>query len=217
VTSINAGTISVAALGDGGVSGNLGAAPVAASNLVFGGGTLQISAAGTASSNRGFTINAASSATFNVSNAAGALTLTGSVPTTTGVLYKTGVGSLTLDPGAVSLSLGAISANGGELILKSGIYATTAKDTSQNAYNIGAGARGGILTIDGASLNVGGPNNLKIAAAANGSLNIRPFAKSHFRLKVGGEQTERIISGLSNKPLSDSSSFSVRASPSLVR
>lgn len=185
VTTINAGTISIAALGDGGAAGNLGAAAVAASNLVFGGGTLQISAAGAASSNRGFTINAASSATFNVSNASGALTLTGSVPTTTGVLFKTGVGSLTLDPGAISQSLGAISANGGELVLKSGTYATTAKDATQSAYNIGAGARGGILTIDGATLNVGGPNNLKIAAAANGSLNIKSGTVTSNDLVIG--------------------------------
>ena len=185
VTTLSAGTISVAALGDGGVSGNLGAATSDAANLVFGGGTLQISAAGTASSNRGFTINGASSATFNVSNATGALTLTGSAPTTTGVLYKTGVGSLTLDPGEASQSLGALSANGGELILKSGTYATTAKDASQNAYNIGAGARGGILTIDGATLNVGGSNNLKIAAAANGSLNIKSGTVTSNDLVIG--------------------------------
>ncbi|MEY4245511.1 MAG: hypothetical protein RLZZ245_3096 [Verrucomicrobiota bacterium] len=185
VTTLSAGTISVAELGDGGVSGNLGAAPVAASNLVFGGGTLQISAAGTASSNRGFSINDASTGTFNVSNSAGALTLTGSVPTTTGVLYKTGVGSLTLDPGEASQSLGALSANGGELILKSGTYATTAKDSGQNAYNIGAGARGGILTIDGATLNVDGPNNLKIAAAANGSLNIKSGTVTSNDLVIG--------------------------------
>ncbi len=189
VTTINAGTISIAALGDGGAAGNLGAAPVAASNLVFGGGTLQISAAGAASSNRGFTINAASSATFNVSNAAGDLTMTGSVPTTTGVLYKTGGGTMTLDPGVVSQSLGAISANGGELILKSGTYATTAKDATQAAYNIGAGARGGTLTIDGATLNVGGGNNLKIAAAANGNLSIKSGTVTSTELVVGHNGT----------------------------
>ncbi len=176
VTRLSAGTISVASLGDGGVSGNLGAATSDASNIVFAGGALQFSAASAASSNRGFTINTGGSATFNVSDAAGALTMTGSVPTTTGVLFKTGVGSLTLDPGAVSQSLGALSANGGELTLKSGTYATTAKDstTSPNlsAYNIGAGARGGTLTIDGATLNVGGGSNLKIAATTGGSLNI---------------------------------------------
>lgn len=174
VTTISAGTISVASLGNGGVSGNLGAATSAASNIVFGGGTLQYSAASAASSNRAFTINAASSATLNVSSASGDLTLTGSVPTTTGVLYKIGLGSLNLDPGAVSQSLGALSANGGEIILKSGTYATTNKDAAVSAYNVGAGARGGILTIDGATLNVGGAgNNLKIAANGNGNLSIK--------------------------------------------
>jgi autotransporter-associated beta strand protein len=186
VTTINGGTISVSSLGDGGVSGNLGAATSDAANIVFGGGALQYSAASAVSSNRGFTITAASSATFNVSNAAGALTLTGSVPTTTGVLYKTGSGSLTLDPGAISQSLGAISANGGELILKSGTYTTTAKDGAVSAYNAGAGARGGTLTIDGATLNVGGTAiNLKIAANGNGNLNIKSGAVSSGSIVIG--------------------------------
>ena len=185
VTTISAGTISVASLGDGGVSGNLGAATSAASNIVFGGGALQVAAASAASSNRGFTINAASSATFNLSDASGELILTAPVPTTTGVLFKTGAGSLTLDPGAVSQSLGAISGNGGNLVLKSGTYATTAKDASLSAYGIGAGARGGTLTIDGATLNVGGGNNLKIAATTSGNLNIKSGMVTSNELVIG--------------------------------
>jgi fibronectin-binding autotransporter adhesin len=92
-----------------------------------------------------------------------------------GHIYKSGTGTQTLDPGAAaSMSIGSLSANSGTLILKSGTFATTAKDPSGSlsGYNIGAGARGGILTIDGATLNVGGGNNLKIAATASGTLNI---------------------------------------------
>ncbi len=94
-----------------------------------------------------------------------------------GHIYKSGTGTQTLDPGsAASMSIGSLSANGGTLILKSGTFATTAKDPSTSpalsAYNIGAGARGGILTIDGATLNVGGGSNLKIAATTSGTLNI---------------------------------------------
>jgi fibronectin-binding autotransporter adhesin len=92
-----------------------------------------------------------------------------------GHLYKSGTGTQTLDPGsAASMSLGSISANGGSLILKSGTFANTAKDpqVSLAAYNIGAGARGGTLTIDGATLNVGAGNNLKIAATTAGSLSV---------------------------------------------
>jgi hypothetical protein len=49
------------------------------------------------------------------------------------------------------------------------------------------------------------------------SSDVRPFAKSYFRLNVGGEQTERMNSGLSNMLWGDSRSFSVTASASLVR
>ena len=188
VTTLTAGTLSVATIGDGGVSGNLGAATNAAANIVFGGGALQYSASSATTTNRGFTINAASSATFDVSNALGELTITGAVPTTTGVLYKTGSGAMNLDPGASTLSFGAITANGGNLTLKSGTYATTAKDSTSglSGYNVGAGARGGKLTIDGATLNVGGVgNNLKIAANASGSLDIKSGIVTSNELVIG--------------------------------
>ena len=90
----------------------------------------------------------------------------------TGTIYQIGAGATTLDPGAVSLSSRAISANGGNLILKSGTLATTGADPFNGAYNVGAGARGGTLTIDGATLNVGGGKMLKVGAAANGNLDI---------------------------------------------
>lgn len=92
-----------------------------------------------------------------------------------GHLYKTGTGIQILDPGsAASITIGSLSANGGNLILKSGTFANTAKDPqgSLAAYNIGAGARAGTLTIDGATLNVGSGNNLKIAATTSGSLSV---------------------------------------------
>ncbi len=91
-----------------------------------------------------------------------------------GHLYKTGSGTETLDPGAVSISIGSLSANGGSLTLKSGTFTNTAKDplASLSAYNVGAGARGGTLTIDGATLNVGSGNNLKIGAITSGNLSI---------------------------------------------
>lgn len=92
-----------------------------------------------------------------------------------GHLYKTGTGIQILDPGsAASITIGSLSANGGNLILKSGTFANSAKDPGAglSAYNIGAGARLGTLTIDGATLNVGGGNSLKIAATASGSLSI---------------------------------------------
>jgi fibronectin-binding autotransporter adhesin len=107
-----------------------------------------------------------------------------------GHIYKSGTGTQTLDPGsAASMSIGSLSANGGTLILKSGTFATTAKDPSTSpalsAYNVGAGARGGILTIDGATLNVGGGNNLKIAATTSGTLNILSGAVTSNDVVIG--------------------------------
>ena len=69
-------------------------------------------------------------------------------PTSTGYLYKTGAGNLTLNPGAGAFSLGALTANGGNLELKSGTFATTGADPFNAAYSVGAGARGGTLIID---------------------------------------------------------------------
>lgn len=190
VTQLSAGTVSVSVLGDGGVAGNLGAASAAASNIVFAGGALQFSAASAASSNRGFTINAGSTGTINVSSASGELTLSGSVPTTTGIFYKTGSGALILDPGAsASLSLGALSANGGNLTLKSGTLNTTSIDSAVSAYFAGVGARGGTLTVDGATLNVGGGRSLKPGANGNGNLNIVSGAVNAPSIVIGHNGT----------------------------
>lgn len=143
------------------------------------GTTITASTLGSLKGSRNLSLNntavvpAAVTLTVGVNNA-GTNTFTGLL-SGSGHLYKSGTGIQILDPGsAASISIGALSANGGNLILKSGTFATTGKDPlgSLAAYNIGAGARGGTLTIDGATLNVGGGNNLKIAATTGGSLNI---------------------------------------------
>ncbi|SKB00647.1 PEP-CTERM protein-sorting domain-containing protein [Prosthecobacter debontii] len=95
VTQIAAGTLSIDSIADGGVVSNLGASSNAASNLVFDGGTLRYTGA-TASTDRSFTINAAKTATIEVTTAATNLTITGSTTATTGGLTKSGAGTLTL-------------------------------------------------------------------------------------------------------------------------
>ena len=110
-TTLSAGTLSVATIGNGGVSGNLGAATTAASNLVFDGGTLRYSGA-TASTNRNFTINTGKTATFDITSSN--LTLSGASTTTTGALTKTGAGALTLSgahtyTGATTVSEGTLA------------------------------------------------------------------------------------------------------------
>ncbi|MEI7863387.1 MAG: autotransporter-associated beta strand repeat-containing protein, partial [Planctomycetota bacterium] len=56
ITSINAGTLSVGTIGNGGVAGNLGRATSAATNLVLGGGTLQFTGSAAASTDRNYTL-----------------------------------------------------------------------------------------------------------------------------------------------------------------
>jgi autotransporter-associated beta strand protein len=172
VTTLSAGTLAVGTIGDGGVTGNLGRATSEASNLVFAGGALSYTGP-TTSSNRSFTLNGTTN-TIGVSNSAATLTLTGSIPTSTGHLQKDGAGNLTLDPGASGFySLGSLAANVGKLTLKSGNFTTTFTDPSIVAsYAAGAGARGGTLVVDGATLTVGTGYALKPGAAANGNLSI---------------------------------------------
>jgi len=86
---------------------------------------------------------------------------------------KYGVGTLTLDPGAATTTrLGFVTANAGNLILKSGTFTNTGTDPSVFGYLAGFGARGGTLTIDGATVNVATGTDLKPGAAANGNIAI---------------------------------------------
>ena len=115
VTTLAAGMLSVATIGNGGVSGNLGAATNAAANLVFDGGTLQYTGA-TASTDRNFTINAGKTATVDVTVAANTLTISGAAAATNGALTKIGDGTLALSgtnlyTGATTIAAGILNAN----------------------------------------------------------------------------------------------------------
>ncbi len=114
VTTLKAGTLSVASIGVGGVaSGNLGSASNAAANLVFDGGTLKYTGA-TASSDRGFTINAGKIGIFDISEATTTLTISGASVNSIGALTKSGAGTLILSgtngyTGATTVSAGTLS------------------------------------------------------------------------------------------------------------
>jgi fibronectin-binding autotransporter adhesin len=134
-TIINAGTLSVGTIGDGGVAGNMGAATITAANLTLGGGTLQYTGA-TDSTNRNFVLTGGTSSTIEVVNAGTELTMSGASTNTTGALAKTGAGKLiltgtnlytglttvsagTLEYGVTNaLSSGAVTVNGGILDIK---------------------------------------------------------------------------------------------------
>jgi fibronectin-binding autotransporter adhesin len=108
-TGVTAGTSQASTIG---TRSNLGFATSAAANLVFGGGTLRYTGA-SASTNRSYTINASTTATFDVT--ANNLTLSGTSTATNGALTKTGAGTLTL--AGANLATGITTVNGGTLAI----------------------------------------------------------------------------------------------------
>jgi autotransporter-associated beta strand protein len=76
-TTIDGGTVNVAALANGGSNSSIGAAAATASNLIFGGGTLQYTGSTATSTNRLFTIGDANgnSATLDASGSVAAGTM----------------------------------------------------------------------------------------------------------------------------------------------
>lgn len=135
VTRINAGTLSVATIGNGGVAGNLGAATNAANRIVFAGGTLQYTGA-TASTNRSFTLTAATTSGIEVTGGGTNLTISGASTATTGALTKTGAGTLTL--AGANLHTGLTSVNAGTL-----------------AYGANNALSSGAVTVNGGTLAIG--------------------------------------------------------------
>src|SRR5262245_12667581 len=112
VTTINAGVLSVATIGNGGSAGNLGQATSAAGNLVLSGGTLQYTGA-TASTNRAFTLTAGPTSSIDVTT--NTLTSSGAGANTTGSLTKIGAGTLTLS--GANAYTGTTNVNAGTLAL----------------------------------------------------------------------------------------------------
>ena len=118
VTAINGGTISIPALGNGGLPGPLGSASNNPANLVLNGGTLAYSGL-TNSSDRGITLgtnNGAVGGTISVLNATNALTLNGPANSLTGggSLTKNGNGTLILS--TLNNYAGTTVVNGGKLV-----------------------------------------------------------------------------------------------------
>lgn len=134
--------------------------------------------------------NAASAAvTLSVGNSNIANIYTG-LFSGSGHLYKIGTNTFTLDPGAGnSMSLGSLSANAGTMILKSGTINTTGIDPGVAAYLTGVGARGGTMTIDGATLNVGGGRAFKPGSSVNGTANVLSGALNASAVVVGHNGT----------------------------
>lgn len=136
ITTISAGTLSANTLANGSAASSIGASTSAAANLVFGGGTLQYTG-GTASTNRDFTLNAGTTDSIRVTNAATNLTISGASTNTTGALTKAGAGTLTLS--GANLNTGTTTVAGGTLALG-----------ASNAL-----ASGGVTVTGGATFDIG--------------------------------------------------------------
>jgi fibronectin-binding autotransporter adhesin len=132
VTTINAGVLSVGTIGNGGVAGNLGQATNAAANLVLGGGTLQYTGAD-ASTNRNFTLTAATTSTIDVTT--NNLTISGASTNTSGALTKIGSGTLTLS--GANLYTGLTTVSAGTL-----------------AYGVNNALSSGAVTVSGGTLDI---------------------------------------------------------------
>ena len=154
VTTITAGTLSVATIGNGGVSGNLGAATNAATNMVFDGGTLQYTGA-TASTDRNFTINTGKTAIFDITT--NNLTISGASTGTNGALTKIGAGTLTLTgantyTGVTTVSAGVLSSNNLNVWKSSVAIAAGATFNWNSASNQQVADTAGDYTVTGAGL-----------------------------------------------------------------
>lgn len=158
VTTLTAGTVSVATIGNGGVAGNLGQATNAAGNLVFNGGTLQYTGA-TASTDRSFTINTGKTATFEVTT--NNLTISGASTATNGALTKTGNGTLTLS--GTNLHTGATTITAGTLSVGASANLGNANSLVFN---------GGTLEVTGTSMTTFGTHTPTFSATKTVGLDI---------------------------------------------
>ena len=133
-TTINAGVLSVNLLANGGTASRIGQSTAAAGNLVLGGGTL-LYTGGTVTTNRAYTLTAATTNTINISTGASTLTISGAAANTTGALTKIGSGGLTLS--AANLYTGLTTVNAGTL-----------------NYGIANALSSGAVTVSGGTLNL---------------------------------------------------------------
>jgi autotransporter-associated beta strand protein len=164
-TIITGGTLAVASLGDGGVPSSIGAAGIAASNLVINGGALALVGEQT-NTNRSMTLGA-NGGTISVP-ASKSLQISGQV-TGGGSLTKTGAGTLTL--ASANNFAGGIFISEGKVFLSS--------DTA-NVSGLGSG----LVTLNGGTLSMG--DNIDTSSWATSSWSIHVPAGSAGRLNSDG-------------------------------
>ncbi len=189
VTTVNAGIVSVAVIGNGGVAGNIGQASNASSNLVMGGGTLQYTGA-SSSTDRGFSLTGGTTSTLDLTtndftisgiitgggsltkNGIGAMVFSGTNTYTGVTRINAGVVSIaTLGNGGISGNLGQASSASTNLVLSGGnLVYTGVTASSDRGFTLGASATSAInivasnLTISGIIVGPANGNFSKIGA-----------------------------------------------------
>lgn len=143
-----------------GIASTLGLSTSAASNLVFGGGTLRYTGAASNSTDRNFTINSGQSAKWDVANVASVLTLTGGAAASTGGLEKLGAGTLLLEggqayTGATTVSAGTLRLGAADRINSASALVLAGGTFDVNGFSQGLGAlaltANGVIDLDNAS------------------------------------------------------------------
>ena len=221
VTTINAGTLSVGTIGNGGVAGNLGSASNAATNLVLNGGTLQYTGAA-ASTDRLFTLG----------TGGGTLDSSGSGTATfsnTGSMGLTGSGARTLTlTGSNNGSLAAvIGDNGGATALTKtggGTWTLTGANTFTGNTTVSAGtlavnADNALGATAKVTINTGGTvllgttagnnriGNTTEVALAGGTFNTGGFSETVGKMTLSGNSTLDFGAGTSHLTFDGASSL----------
>jgi fibronectin-binding autotransporter adhesin len=193
--TLTSGILAVSSLANGGSNSSIGASTNAASNLVFGGGTLRytntaldlngatvnLANSTTPSTDRNFTINNGTTGTIDVAASGTTLTWSGGSANTTGKLIKAGSGTLILS--GTNLHTGGTDVNAGTLNL-AGSLSTGTVNVNTGAILNGTGTIGGTLSV-----NSGGtvaPGN-SVGTLIVGGLTLNNGSISNFEFGGGND------------------------------